>query len=241
MSQRILHISDSHINENQYTNSSNTPLGGLSLAIDVATDIDIDAIVHSGNLFHHQNVHDGIIDAVRAQLRRLSTIGIDFFCIKGDKEVSGNGTAFSNLIEEQYIQQLDFTPSKIDNIALFGFEHVLTKENIQKRLQSLSGTSQPTQNIVVTHQRLSPPCKQELADISAKNFYSSTNLDFSIVIAGGKYESSKWEAEDSNLTIVYSGATNPLTVAPGATITGTLIEADLEEYKIQPVILRESN
>jgi len=211
------------------------------LAVDVATDIDIDVIVHSGNLFHYQSVPDEIIDAVRAQLRRLSTIGIDFFCIKGDKELAGKGTAFSNLSEEQYIQQLDSAPSKIDNIAFFGFDHVSTKEDIQIKLQSLSGTSQPTQNIVVTHQRLSPPCKPNLADISAKDFYSSANLDFSIVLAGGKYEPSKWEADDSNLSIVYSGATNPLTVAPGATITGTLIEVDLEEHKIQPVILRESN
>jgi len=241
MSQRILHISDSHINNNQYTNNSKIPLGGLSLAVNLAIEIDIDSIVHSGNLFHYQCVDDNIIDAVRAELQKLSTVGIDFFCIMGDKELSGNGTAFSKLIEEKYIKQLDLTATKRENIAFFGFAHAETKEDIQIRLQSLSDTSQSTQNIVVTHQHLSPPCKQELADMSAEEFYSSTDLDIDIVLAGGTYEPSKWDAEDTNFSIVYSGATNPLTIAPEATITGSLIEVGSKDYKIQTANLRKIN
>lgn len=241
MSQKILHISDSHINDRQYDNSSKTPLGGLSLAVDLAIDNDIDCIVHSGNIFHYQTVNSKTIDAVRDQLQRLSTKGIDFFCIRGDKELKRTGNEVSNLIGEQYVQQLDSNARIINDIALFGTDNVKTKKDIQLKLDSLSSTSQPTQNIVVAHQRLSPPCKHELADISAKEFYNSISLNLNIVLAGGQYESCIWEDNESNFFVIYSGSTNPLVIAPGATITGTVIQVDLKGCEIKSVNLRNSN
>ena len=240
MSQKILHISDSHINDRQYDNSSKTPLGGLSLAVDLAIGNDIDCIVHSGNIFHHQTVNSNTFDAVRDQLQRLSTMGIDFFCIRGNKELKRPGNEVSNLIGEQYVQQLDSNARIINDTALFGIDNVKTKKDIQLKLDSLSSTSQPTQNIVVAHQRLSPPCKHELADISAKDFYNSTKLDLNIVLAGSQYEPCMWEADNFNFSVIYSGSTNPLVIAPGATITGTLIEINLKGYEIKSVSLRNS-
>lgn len=73
--------------------------------------------------------------------------------------------------------------------------------------------------------------------MSAMKFYSSTEVDISIILAGGMYEPAKWTDGDLDLSIIYSGATNALAVAPESTITGTLIELNSIEYEIRTICL----
>lgn len=237
MPHRILHISDSLINDNQYTRSSTTPLGGLSLAVDRAIEKNIDTIVHSGNLFHYQSVQREVIDAIRGEINKLSANDIDLLCIRGNKDKSDSNSAFSKLVDEDYIHQLAASANTIEDIVFYGIDHLDSKQDIKKELRSLSSSCQKKLNILVTHQHLSPPCETGLADMSAMKFYSSTEVDISIILAGGMYEPAKWTDGDLDLSIIYSGATNALAVAPESTITGTLIEVNSMEYETRTICL----
>lgn len=237
MPHRIFHISDSLINDNQYTNSSKTPLGGLSLAIDWAIERNIDTIVHSGNFFHTQSVQKEVVDAIQSELNKLSATDTNLLCVRGDKDQSDRNNCFSKLVDEDYIQRVDSSPNKIDDIAFYGIDHLDSRQDLKRELRSLSVTGQNKFNVLVTHQNLSPPSETELADMSAMKFYSLTEVDFSIVLAGGMYEPAEWAAGNINLSIIYSGATNELAVAPESTITGTLIEVNSMEYETRTICL----
>lgn len=237
MSHRILHISDSLINDNQYTTSSKTPLGGLSLAVGWAIEKNIDTIVHSGNLFHSQSVQQEVIDAIRDELNKLSETDTNFLCIRGDKDQSDRNNVYSKLVDENYIQRIDSSGINIDGIAFYGIDHLDSKQELKRELRSLSSECQKNLSILVTHQHLSPPSVTELADMPAMKFYSLAEVDLSIVLAGGMYEPAKWTDGDIDLSIIYSGATSELAVAPGNTITGTLIEVKSTEYKTKAVSL----
>lgn len=233
MPQKLLHIGDSLINAEQYETDKESPLGGLSLAIDHAVEANVDAVVHSGNLFRRPSPGSKLRNAVETELQKLQSADIDFLAVKGPREQTESTTTFSRLVDEGYIQHLNSSPTIFGDIAIFGIDHVETENELQEALKSLSPTDSFTGNVVVANQQIWPPGWEETAEISSYDFLDSTEVFVNLVLAGGLDEPREWEAEDYDYSVLYSGTSNPAEVSSGTKVKTSLIKIDTDtlEYK----------
>lgn len=237
MTQKLLHISDSWINAQQYDEDETTPLGGLSVAIDRALNETVDAVVHSGNLFERANPKSSLISAVTSELDRLDSNDIDFLATRGSQEVRGSQTKFSTLVDAGYIEHLGASPTTLGDVAIFGIDKVDSRSKLEGELASLSPTESYTSNVVVANQDVWPPSREETADISSLDLLDATDVYLNVVLAGGIDFPGHWESENFDYRVVCSGALNPDLLCDGDQTKTTLLEmgTDMFEYDLRPL------
>lgn len=126
----LLHMTDSHIGK--YTGGfhgrgwSVDCMAGFERAIDKAIELNVDAVVHTGDLFH--NDKHGITKkqsfGVGYQLARLHDEDILFYYILGDHERELGGELMDTFGELGLARNLNQTPIEIgSHIALYGQNH----------------------------------------------------------------------------------------------------------------------
>lgn len=224
MTQKLLHISDSLINAEQYDTDEETPFGGVSLAIDHAIEAKIDAVVHSGNLFRRPTPNSKLRNAVQTELERLQSADIEFLAVKGPREQTDSDTTFSMLVDQGYIHHLSSSPTTFGDIAIFGIDHVETEDELHGALNSLSPADSFTGNVVVANQEIWPPGWEETAEMSSYDFLDSTDVFVNLVLAGGIDDPREWESDDYDYSVLYSGTSNPAEVSQGTNVKTTLVK-----------------
>ncbi len=156
---RLLHTADTHIGYRQYHNDIRRQdfIDAFSTVVSDAIEMEIDAVIHAGDLFDSRNpTLDDILDTIEI-LSRLKIAGIPFLAIVGNHE-SKQHTQWLDLFESMGIAtRLGSYPHRIQNVSIYGIDSV-PRSKIP--LFDTSVLQPPAEdsvyNILVMHQLMTP-------------------------------------------------------------------------------------
>lgn len=124
---KILHLSDTHLGNRQY--GSNTRRDDFTrafeAAIDRALEENVDAVIHTGDLFHRRTPSLPIVTDCIEILRKLADEDIPFYGIVGNHDRKMDQQWLDLIRETGTADRLDQTPTMVnDDIALYGIDAV---------------------------------------------------------------------------------------------------------------------
>ena len=168
----ILHVSDTHLDYRQYQNDERRQdyADAFNQAIDIAIKENVDAVLHTGDLFHDKTPSLGSQIQCAEIIHRLETEPpeeIPFLTIVGNHERKRNYQFVDYLeLPNGHLVQLDNeenAPYMInDDVAIYGFDYIPTSS-----WESTDLTLTPPQEdcfvLVAMHQLLHPPVPEIMA------------------------------------------------------------------------------
>lgn len=237
MVESLLHVSDSMAFADGGAGADGIDLGGIPNVVRRAIERDVDAIVHTGNLFRSPDPTLETVEAVASHLADLEDSGIPFFVLEGAREATGDGNAIERLLDESGARTLSSSPTTIGDVALYGVDHVESDAALEEALAVLEPVEEYTYNVVCLHQRIWPPLSKSDAIISAFDCMEATDVFVDDVLAGGTDDHQVWENDDFDYRVTYPGSTNPRRREDDEVPTGTLVEADTDEHSHEQVPL----
>ncbi|KKH91819.1 double-stranded DNA repair protein Mre11 [Methanosarcina sp. 1.H.T.1A.1] len=221
---RILHTADTHLGYRQYHSEVRRQdfFKAFEVVIQDAVDMQVDAVVHAGDLFDSRNpTLEDLLETMNL-LFRLKAANIPFFGIVGNHE-SKQTTQWLDLFEEMGLAvRLGKTPQLVGDTAIYGIDSV-PKSKIP--LYDYSGFEVPEslpencRNLLVMHQTVQPfpyadwDCAETLANLPFK-------VDAILLGDYHKYEKIK------------VGETETWATYPGSTERNSASENDPRSYNI---------
>ncbi len=123
---KILHTADTHLGYKQYHSEVRRKdfFAAFEIVINDAIDMQVDAVVHAGDLFDSRNpTLEDLLETI-SLLSRLRAADIPFFGIVGNHESKQN-TQWLDLIEEMGLAaRLGKKPQSIGDVAIYGIDSV---------------------------------------------------------------------------------------------------------------------
>ncbi|MGI5991744.1 MAG: metallophosphoesterase [Methanosarcina sp.] len=154
---RVLHTADTHLGYKQYHSEARRKdfFAAFELVVNDAVEMQVDAVVHAGDLFDSRNPTLEDLLETMSLLSRLKAADIPFLGIVGNHESKQN-TQWLDLFEEMRLAaRLGKKPHMVGNVAIYGIDSV-PKSKIP--IFDYSGFS-PAENcwkLLVMHQIMSP-------------------------------------------------------------------------------------
>ncbi|MGB9938747.1 metallophosphoesterase [Methanosarcina sp.] len=123
---RILHTADTHLGYRQYHSEARRTdfFAAFELVVNDAVEMQVDAVVHAGDLFDSRNpTLEDLLETMNL-LSRLKVADIPFFGIVGNHESKQN-TQWLDLFEEMGLAaRLGKKPLMVGNVAVYGIDSV---------------------------------------------------------------------------------------------------------------------
>ena len=123
---RILHTADTHLGYRQYHSEVRRKdfFAAFEIVINDAADMQVDAVVHAGDLFDSRNpTLEDLLETINI-LSRLKAAGIPFFGIVGNHESKQNTQWLDLLQEMRLAARLGKKPQLIGDVAVYGIDSV---------------------------------------------------------------------------------------------------------------------
>ncbi|WP_292379912.1 metallophosphoesterase family protein [Methanosarcina sp. UBA289] len=226
---RILHTADTHLGYRQYHNEVRRKdfFEAFELVVNDAVEMQVDAVVHAGDLFDSRNpILEDLLETMNI-LSRLKAADIPFFGIVGNHESKQN-TQWLDLFEEMGLAaRLGKNPHMVGNVAIYGIDSVPKSKipifdySVFEAPDSPAGFA-PEENgwkLLVMHQIMSPfPYAEWDCDEVLEN------LPFKVdaVLLGDYHEHAIVKNKTGETWITY----------PGSTERNSLSENEARSYNI---------
>lgn len=202
---KLLHTADTHIGYRQYQSETRRQdfLDAFSTVIDDAVEMQVDAVIHAGDLFDSRNpTLEDILETMRI-ISRLKSSGIPFLAIVGNHE-SKQQTQWLDLFEKMGIAvRLMYEPYKIDNVNIFGIDSV-PKSKIPYFDYSVFNNDfdDSSYNILVMHQLMKPFA---FGEWDCEEVIESVPFDVHTILLGDYHKHEKIDV--NNTWVTYCGST----------------------------------
>ena len=124
---KILHLSDTHLGNRQYGSDTRRDdfTHAFEAAINRALEENVDAVIHTGDLFHRRTPSLPIVTDCIEILRKLADEDIPFYGIVGNHDRKMDQQWLDLIRETGTAQRLDQTPAMVnDDVALYGIDAV---------------------------------------------------------------------------------------------------------------------
>jgi len=201
----LLHVSDTHLGYHQYR----SPLrrddfsDAFDQSVDIAIEEDVDAVVHTGDLFHSKS--PGLrtqIDAVES-ISRLDDENIDFLAIVGNHERKRD-EQFLDYIDRAVgnLVSLEHRPWIRDDVVVHGFD-AIPSHRWDSPLEI--GETYADTRIVAMHQLVSPLVPELFSPKSGPDLLNRFDLPIDALLLGDYHERCATTLDDTLLT--YPGST----------------------------------
>ena len=204
---RILHTADTHLGYRQYHSEVRRQdfFKAFETVIKDAVDMQVDAVVHAGDLFDSRNpTLEDLLETMNV-LSRLKVADIPFFGIVGNHE-SKQSTQWLDLFEEMGLAgRLGKAPKMVGDVAIYGIDSV-PKSKIP--LFDYSGFEVPEslpencRKLLVMHQIMQP---SPFPDWDCAEVIENLPFKADAVLLGDYHEYEKIKVGESWVT--YSGST----------------------------------
>lgn len=190
MTVRLLHVSDTHLGKKQYRSETrqNDYLDAFSETIDIAIDREVDAIIHTGDLFDDSSPSVPVITQTIDVLSRLETARIPLYGIVGNHERKRD-TQWLDLIERfESIHRLGTDPVVFGDgtVAVYGIDAV-RKPMWDTTDFTLRETSAQAK-LVCMHELVSPPVPGHMADYDTRDVLHRFGCDIDGLALGDYHE-----------------------------------------------------
>lgn len=215
---QVLHIADTHIGKKLGGyGSKQWPVDcaeGFTRAVETALSLNVDAVFHTGDLFHNDRHGIKQAEAVKCglELMRLDAAGIPFYYIIGDHERAEGERWFRRFEELDVATHLSDEPVLIGNhIALYGSDY---KRRDWWERTRWEPECPPTdrKSILALHQSLAPLSKPERAECSVREILRQTHKNsgfrFDVIALGQLHK--QIDRRIDGCRVVCGGATERL-------------------------------
>jgi hypothetical protein len=184
----ILYATDSHLGKTSHSYSGSSwpisPENGFHRAIEAAISMDVDAVVHGGDLFH--NPGDGIgsaeIALCREGLAALAESGIPFYFIYGNHERQAGRRVMSRFVDDSLAEHLGPRYDSInDAVAVYGIDY---QSDWADFVPDLERAPDSMSTILFVHQSISPFSESKRPDCSLRDVHEGVNVPVDLVVTG---------------------------------------------------------
>lgn len=206
---RILHTADTHLGYRQYHNEVRRQdfFKAFEVVIQDAVDMQVDAVVHAGDLFDSRNpTLEDLLETMNI-LSRLKAANIPFFGIVGNHESKQN-TQWLDLFEEMGLAvRLGKTPRLVGDTAIYGIDSV-PKSKIP--LYDYSGFEVPEslpencRKLLVMHQIVQP---FPYADWDCVGVLENLPFKVDAILLGDYHKYEKIKVGETGTWATYPGST----------------------------------
>jgi len=206
---RILHTADTHLGYRQYHSEVRRQdfFKAFEVVIQDAVDMQVDAVVHAGDLFDSRNpTLEDLLETMNI-LSRLKAANIPFFGIVGNHESKQN-TQWLDLFEEMGLaERLGKTPKLVGDTAIYGIDSV-PRSKIP--LYDYSGFEVPEslpencRKLLVMHQIVQP---FPYADWDCAEVLENLPFKVDAILLGDYHKYEKIKVGEGETWATYSGST----------------------------------
>lgn len=202
---RLIHTADTHIGYRQYHSDIRRQdfLKAFENIINDAIEMDVDAILHAGDLFDSRNPTLEDILQTMEILSRLKTARIPFLAIVGNHESKQN-TQWLDLFQSMELAvRLGNDPYILDNIAIYGIDSIPKPKIAGFDYSVFSNPPENTNHVFLAMHQLVTPFP--FGEWDSEVLISSMPFQIDAVLLGDyhKYEKTKI----GNTWLTYPGST----------------------------------
>lgn len=196
----ILYMTDTHLGKKSHNYGgaswSVSPENGFHCAIEKAVSMDVDAVIHGGDIFH--NARDGIsaeeIATCQEGLVTLAESNIQFYFIYGNHECQAGRQIMNRFIDESLAEHLGSRHEIIkDTVAVYGIDHQSDCADFVPHLEQVSGDKS---TILCVHQSLSLFTESNNPDHSLRAIKQETNISIDLIVTGHVHTRIKEQFEE---------------------------------------------
>lgn len=226
MTTRLLHVSDTHLGNRQYGSDTRREdfADAFEQAIEYAVDQDVDAVIHTGDLFDTRDPRLPDLNRCIDILQSLDAADIPFYGIVGNHERKMDDQYLDLIRKTGAAERLDTSPTLInDEVAIYGIDAV-TRPAWHAENFTLDSPPEDVFTILCMHQLLQPPVPEIQAEHPLDDVLDRVNLDLD-ALALGDYHESVGTVEQGT-TVWYSGSTERCAVDEDDARSVSLLEIE---------------
>jgi len=234
---KILHLSDTHLGNRQYGSDTRRDdfTRAFEAAIDRALEENVDAVIHTGDLFHRRTPSLPIVTECIGILRKLTDEDIPFYGIVGNHDRKMDQQWLDLIRETGTAERLDQTPTMVnDDVALYGIDAV-TKPAWHAADFTLEEPPDPDAfRLLGLHQLFEPLVPEFYADHDLADVLDRVGIDLS-ALALGDYHKTESRIVDG-IPAWYAGSTERCATDEIEPRTVSLLEiedGDLERRELE--------
>ena len=206
---RVLHTGDTHIGYQQYHSPERRAdfLAAFETVIDDAIEMDVDAVVHAGDLFHDRRPDLPDLMGTLSALRELNAAGVPFLAVVGNHE-STRGGQWLDLFERLgFATRLGNDPIAIGSTAFYGLDHVpkSRRDDLDYDFTRPSDSDldiEPAHHVFVGHGLFTPFAH---ANWETETVLAESTIDFDAVLLGDNHAPGIERVD--NVWVTYCGST----------------------------------
>jgi len=188
---KILHISDTHLGYRQYGSDTRQDdfMQGFESAVDRALEENVDAVIHTGDLFHRRTPSLPIVTDCIEILRQLADEGIPFYGIVGNHDRKMDQQWLDLIRETGTAERLDQSPTMVnDDVALYGIDAV-TKPAWHAADFTLEDPSNPDAfRLLGMHQLFEPLVPEFFADHDLTEVLDRVGIEIDALALGDYHQ-----------------------------------------------------
>lgn len=219
----LLHVSDTHLGKRQYGSDTRREdfTRAFDQAVDIAIEREVDAVVHTGDLFDSRQ--PPLPELIRSleTLKRLEDADIPFLAIVGNHDRKMDDQWLDLMEMADAADRLGRQPTVVGDIALYGIDAV-RKPAWGASDFTLDPAADQYTNILCMHQLLTPPVPEVMADHEIVEVLDRVNLDLD-GLALGDYHSAESTIVDGT-KVWYAGSTERCSTSEADPRTVSLVE-----------------
>ncbi|MDY6776052.1 MAG: DNA repair exonuclease [Halobacteria archaeon] len=203
----ILHLSDTHLGYRQYRSDLRRQdfTDAFEEAVEVAVERDVDAVVHTGDLFDSRDPSlTDLTDCIDV-LRTLRQEGIPFYGIVGNHERKIDRQWLDLLERTGVAERLSKNPVVLgDEVAVYGIDSV-SRVSWDSADLEIQETDDDLYRLVCMHQLLHPPVPEILSDHDTRDVIERLGVEIDGLALGDYHEAVS--ATVGDVEVWYAGST----------------------------------
>lgn len=206
MTATLLHISDTHLGKRQYGSDTRREdfARAFQKAVDIAVEEEVDAVIHSGDLFDSRSPPLGELKRCINITNKLDDAGIPFRAIVGNHDRKRSDQWLDIVEQTGTAQRLDKEPEVIGDVALYGIDSLRRTEWGTEDF-SLTPPDNDLVTILCMHQLLTPLAPDDIGYETVETVLDCVNIDLDGLALGDLHEPE--EAVIDGTETWYAGST----------------------------------
>lgn len=226
----ILHVSDTHLGKRQYGSDTRRDdmAKAFDQAIEIAVDENVDAVIHTGDLFDSRTPSLPEVTRCIQTLRKLDEADIPFYGIVGNHDSKMDKQWLDLIRETGTAERLSRDPTIIGgDVAVYGIDSVSKPSWHSEEFTLEPPGDSDTFTLLCMHQLLAPPIpgsEDFMADHSVEEVFDRVGIELD-ALALGDYHKPEEDVVD-NVPIWYAGSTERCSLSEEEPRSVSLLEIE---------------
>lgn len=229
----IAHISDTHLGNRQYGSDIRRQdfIDAFEAAVETAIEAGVDAIIHTGDLFHRRTPPLPEVNACIRILQQAADADIPFHAIVGNHDRKMDDQWLDLIEHTGTASRLDQSPTIVGGdgddpaVALYGIDAIPAPawESTSFGLDSPPEEHTDAYRLLCMHQLLSPPVPEIMADYPTEAVIDRLDVEIDGLALGDYHEAES--ATVGDVDVWYAGSTERGGAGEAAPRSITLLES----------------